>query len=200
MINYLGTPTIETDRLKLRRIELKDAQSVFYHWLSDERVTDNLIKGAHKTVSETIERVAVVVNQYDNKQFCYWGIQLKASGELIGAIDLFNFDSATENCEVGYSLGYKWWNQGYGTEALKSVLEFGFGHMNIHKISAAHNLDNPASGIIMTKVGMKQEGTIKHMIRNAKNQYKDCALYGVLQEDYLKNTIRAHSSILRVEL
>lgn len=189
MINYLGTPTIETDRLILRRIELKDAQSVFDHWLSDERVTDNLIKGAHKTVSETVERVAVIVNQYDNEQFCYWGIQLKSTGELIAAIDLFNIDSVSENCEVGYSLGYKWWNQGYGTEALKSVLEFGFRHMNIHKISAAHNLDNPASGKIMTKVGMQQEGTIRHMIRNSKNQYKDCGLYGILQEDYLKTLL-----------
>jgi ribosomal-protein-alanine N-acetyltransferase len=200
MINYSGTPTIETDRLNLRRLELTDAQSVFDNWLSDERVTDNLIKGAHKTVSETIERVAGIVSEYGSEKFCYWGIQLKASGELIGAIDFFNFDSATENCEVGYSLGYKWWNQGYGTESLKSVMEFGFRHMNIHKISAAHNLDNAASGKIMSKVGMEQEGTIRHMIRNAKNQYKDCAVYGLLQEDYLKNIARAHTSIIKVEL
>jgi [ribosomal protein S5]-alanine N-acetyltransferase len=58
--------------------------------------------------------------------------------------------------------------------------------MNVHKISAAHNVDNPASGKIMLKNGMEQEGTIKHMIRNAKNQYKDCALYGLLQEEYRK--------------
>jgi [ribosomal protein S5]-alanine N-acetyltransferase len=57
MINFAGTPKIETDRLILRKLEFSDAQSVFDHWLSDERVTDNLIKGAHKTVSETIERV-----------------------------------------------------------------------------------------------------------------------------------------------
>ena len=52
----------------------------------------------------------------------------------------------------------------------------------------------------MSKVGMEQEGTIRHMIRNAKNQYKDCAVYGLLQEDYLKNTARAHTSIIKVEL
>lgn len=63
MINYSGTPIIETDRLILRKLELPDAQSVFDHWLSDERVTDNLIKGAHKSVSETIERVARTVNE-----------------------------------------------------------------------------------------------------------------------------------------
>lgn len=157
MINYSGTPIIETDRLILRKLELPDAQSVFDHWLSDERVTDNLIKGAHKSVSETIERVARTVNEQESKEFCYWWIELKTSGERIGTIDFFNFDSATENCEVGYSLGYNWWNQGYGTEALRAVVEFGFRHMNIHKISVAHNLDNMASGKIMSNVGMNKK-------------------------------------------
>lgn len=93
MINYLGTPKIETDRLALRRFELTDAQSAFDHWLSDERVTDNRVKGAHKTVSETIERVAKIVSEYGRKEFCYWAIELKASSELIGEIDLYHFDN-----------------------------------------------------------------------------------------------------------
>jgi ribosomal-protein-alanine N-acetyltransferase len=186
MINYLGTPKIETDRLTLKRLEPTNAQSVFDHWLSDERVSDSRISPAHKTVSETIERVAKIVSEYDSKEFSYWGIELKANGELIGEIDLYNFDNVTENCEVSYSIGYRWWNQGYGTEALRAVVEFAFRYMNIHKISAAHNIDNPASGKVMIKAGMEQEGMIRHMIRNAKSQYKDCAVYGILQEDYLK--------------
>ncbi|UTE78444.1 GNAT family N-acetyltransferase [Rossellomorea sp. KS-H15a] len=187
MIHYSGTPTLETDRLVLRKLELSDAPSVFDHWLSDDRVMDNLIKGAHKSVKETIKRVTEIVGQYDTEEFCYWGIELKSSGDLIGAIDLFHFDPMTENCEVGYTIGYDWWNKGYGTEALSAVIEFGFRTMNIHKISAAHNTDNPASGKIMSKVGMQKEGTFKHMIRNAKNQYKDCAVYGLLQEDYIND-------------
>ncbi|MFG6494721.1 GNAT family N-acetyltransferase [Fictibacillus sp. UD] len=144
VINFSGTPTLETDRLILRRMKLTDAQSVFDHWLSDERVSDNKINAAHISVSQTIERIANIVSQYENKEFCYWGIELKANGELIGEIDLYDFDKLTENCEVGYALGYHWWNQGYGTEALRAVVEFGFRHMNIHKISAAHNTDNLA--------------------------------------------------------
>lgn len=199
MIHFSGTPKIETERLVLRRFECIDAQSVFDHWLSDERVTDNRIKPAHKKVSETVERLDRIVSQYDSKEFCCWAIELKTSGELIGEIDLYGFNKATENCEVSYSLGYNWWNQGYGTEALRAVVEFGFRHMHVHKISAAHNTDNPASGKIMRKVGMEQEGTIKHMIRNAKNQYKDCAVYGLLKEDYLKNNVSTQACIRKLD-
>ncbi|MGD6833907.1 GNAT family N-acetyltransferase [Sutcliffiella halmapala] len=188
MINFTGTPVLETHRLILRKMELNDTQSVFENWISDERVSDNRVNAAHRTVSETSERVEKIVNGYDNKDFCYWAVELKSSGELIGEMDLYNFDDATGNCEVSYSLGYNWWNQGYATEALGAVVEFGFRHMNIHKISAAHNTDNPAFGRVMEKVGMGQEGVIRHMIRNSKNQYKDCAVYGILQEDYFKNT------------
>jgi [ribosomal protein S5]-alanine N-acetyltransferase len=184
MIHFMGTPKIETQRLILRQLVLKDAQTVFDNWLSDERVSDNRVSPAHKQVSETKEKLARIIGEYDSKELCYWGIELKVDGELIGEIDLYNFDRTTDNCEVSYSIGYEWWNQGYGSEALKAVVDFGFNYMNIHKISAAHNTDNPASGRIMVKAGMEQEGIVRHMIRNAKNQYKDCAIYGILQEDY----------------
>jgi [ribosomal protein S5]-alanine N-acetyltransferase len=184
VIKYLGTPHIETDRLILEKFQLNDAQKVFDHWLSDERVADNRINVAHKTISETIERVNKIVTGYENEEFCYWAIKLKDCGELIGEIDLYDFDKMTENCEVSYSLGYEWWNRGYGTEALRAIVEFGFRQMNIHKISAAHNTDNPASGRIMSKAGMVQEGIIRDMIRNSKNQYKDCAVYGILHEEF----------------
>lgn len=187
MINYMGTPKIETERLLLRKLVMKDAQSVFNNWLSDERVSDNRVSPAHKQVSETTESLAKIVAKYESKNLCYWGIELKADGELIGEIDLYDFDSMTGNCEVSYSIGYKWWNQGYGSEALKAVVEFGFDYMNVHKISAAHNTDNPASGRIMVKAGMEMEGIVRHMIRNAKNQYKDCAIYGILQEEYISH-------------
>ncbi|MGR3763084.1 GNAT family N-acetyltransferase [Rossellomorea sp. NS-SX7] len=199
MIRFSGTPEIETERLLLRKLRLPDAQSSFDHWLSDERVSDHKISPAHKTLTQTVERIEGIVNQYGDKEFVYWGIELKSSGELIGEIDLYDFERSTGNCKVGYALGYDWWNRGYGTEALKAVVEFGLRHMNIHKISAAHNTDNPASGKIMLKAGMVQEGVIRHMIRNAKDQYKDCAVYGLLQEDYAGKDVCRGTGILSIK-
>ena len=186
MIAYVGTPILETERLILRSLKMTDAQKMFNNWLSDKRIADNRVSAAHKSVSETIRKLEGIVKNYSKKDFCWWGIEQKDDGELIGEIDLYNFDHTTGNCEVSYSIGYEWWNKGYATEALSVVVEFGFRKMNVHKIAAAHNTDNPASGKVMKKVGMTQEGVIRHMIRNANNQYKDCAVYGILQEEYWK--------------
>jgi len=197
MIIYKGTPMIETKRLILRKIEMNDARRMFDYIFSDHRVMDNLIKGPHKEISETIDRLTEITNHYVNENFCYWGIEMKESGELIGTIDLYNIDNGTENCEVGYNIGFNWWNQGYGSEALHAIIEFAFRFMNIHKISATHNIDNPASGRIMLKVGMKREGIIRHMIRK-NNQYKDCGIYGILQQEYLETNLPYRTVILNI--
>ncbi|MEW4282458.1 GNAT family N-acetyltransferase [Priestia koreensis] len=197
MIIYKGTPMIETKRLILRKIEMNDARRMFDYIFSDRRVMDNLIKGPHKAISETIDRLTEITNHYVSENFCYWGIEIKESGELIGTIDLYNIDESTENCEVGYNIGFNWWNQGYGSEALHAIVEFAFRFMNIHKISATHNIDNPASGRIMLKVGMKREGIIRHMIRK-NNQYKDCGIYGILQQEYLEMNFLNPIPILNV--
>ncbi|MCA1054337.1 GNAT family N-acetyltransferase [Rossellomorea aquimaris] len=185
MIHYKGSPMLETKRLFLRKMEMNDADRMFDYIFSDTRVMDHLIKGPHQSISETKARLTEITQQYESDTFCYWGMVLKESGELIGTIDLFNFDDDTENCEVGYDIGYQWWNQGYGTEALQAIVEFAFRMMNIHKISATHGMDNPASGKLMEKVGMKREGIIRHMIRK-DGQYKDCGIYGILQEEYVE--------------
>ncbi|KPL58486.1 GNAT family N-acetyltransferase [Rossellomorea vietnamensis] len=185
MFHFIGTPALETDRLNLRRMCMDDTQRAFDQWLSDERISDHRVSPAHKTIAETHKRMEKTVDGYVSKEFCHWGIELKDGSGLIGEIDLYDFDSSTGNCEVSYSIAFDWWNKGYGTEALKAVVEFAFTNMNVHKLSAAHNTDNPASGRIMEKAGMKQEGLIRHMIRNAKDQYKDCAVYGLLREEYL---------------
>jgi [ribosomal protein S5]-alanine N-acetyltransferase len=197
MIIYKGAPMIETQRLILRKMEMNDANRMFDYIFSDHRVMDNLIKGPHKSISETINRLTEITNQYVSEKFCYWGIEVKDSGELIGTIDLYNINEDTENCEVGYDIGFNWWNQGYGTEALHAVVEFAFRFMNIHKISATHGIDNPASCKIMLKVGMKREGIIRHMIRK-NNQYKDCGIYGILQQEYLETKLRNQTPILNI--
>ena len=197
MIIYKGAPLIETQRLILRKLEMNDANRMFDYIFSDHRVMDNLIKGPHESISETINRLTEITNQYMSETFCYWGIEVKESGELIGTIDLFNINEDTENCEVGYNIGFNWWNKGYGTEALHAVVEFAFRIMDIHKISATHNIDNPASGKIMLKVGMKREGIIRHMIRK-NNQYKDCGIYGILQQEYFETNLPNQKPIVNI--
>lgn len=69
------------------------------------------------------------------------------------------------------------------TEALNAVIKFFFDEVEINRITAAHDTDNPASGRVMAKCGMKYEGTF---IQAASNNHGICdiAVYGLVKRDY----------------
>lgn len=82
-----------------------------------------------------------------------WGIVIKDSNELIGAIGAF--PSEDGRYEIGYNITKKHWNNGYTTEAVKEVLKYLATEEKIHKFRCAHAVLNPASGAVMRKAGFK---------------------------------------------
>ena len=93
------------------------------------------------------------------------------------------FQTENRPAEVGYSLSRAYWNRGFMTEALTCVLEFGFTRLNLNRIEAQHECDNPASGHVMRNAGMKHEGTLRQRIYN-KGRFSDVDLYAILKSDF----------------
>jgi len=102
---------------------------------------------------------------------------------LIGAIGL-EINKADHNAELGYWLGRDFWNQGYCTEAARSVIEFGFEILGLRRITSEHMLRNPASGKVMEKVGMTREGLRRKHVRKW-GVFEDVVVYGILSGDEL---------------
>lgn len=85
---------------------------------------------------------------------------------------------------MGYSLSRAYWNRGYMSEALRAVLDFGFTKLNLNRIEAQHECDNPASGHVMKNAGMRHEGTLRERIYN-KGRYADVELYAIVRRDFV---------------
>src|SRR3989344_2206424 len=60
-----------------------------------------------------------------------FGIELKEEKKIIGAIGIHEIDKTQGSGEVGYWLGENYHGRGYGTEALKSVVDFAFNKLNL---------------------------------------------------------------------
>ena len=69
MLN-IGTQTLETERLILRKFELSDAELVYKNWTSDPLVTKHLSWDVHKSLDDTIEYVNYKCELY-NKEYCF---------------------------------------------------------------------------------------------------------------------------------
>jgi RimJ/RimL family protein N-acetyltransferase len=112
-----------------------------------------------------------------------FAIALRQENYLIGAMGLSSIDKEHDHATLGYWIGKPYWNQGYCTEAGQSVLNYGFGKLNLNRIYAEHFTRNPASGRVMQKLGMKHEGCLRQHVKKW-GQYEDVEIYGLLKEEF----------------
>lgn len=107
-MNHLGTKTLETTRLILRRFTMNDAQDMFHNWASDDDVTKYLMWPSHKDLEVSKAYIQSLIDAYAEKSTYNWGIELKDIGQVIGAISVVRCDDAIECVHIGYCIGKQW--------------------------------------------------------------------------------------------
>ena len=112
-------------------------------------------------------------------------MELKNSHELIGNISAVKIIDEIDSIELGWVIGRKWWGNGYTAEAAKRLLEFLFAEVGANRICAGYDINNPNSGRVMQKIGMKYEGTLRQSSKNNQG-IVDMAYYSVLKEEWEK--------------
>lgn len=181
-MNKLGTKTLETERLILRKFDINDAQAMFRNWASNPNVTKYLTWQPYKDVKGVREYIEFVINQYDGTHFD-WMIELKEIKEPIGTIGVVKYDENINSAHIGYCLSEKYWRKGIMTEAFKRVIKFLFEEVGVNRIESTHDTDNPNSGKVMKKCGLQYEGTHRQAGINNRGVI-DTAFYALLKEDY----------------
>lgn len=182
-MEHKGAICLETDRLILRPFKIEDAEEVFNNWASDDEVTKYLTWPTHSSVEMSRSYMEFCINGYNEKNVYQWGMELKNSHELIGNISVVKIIDEIDSVELGWVIGSKWWGNGYTAEAAERLLEFFFTEVSVNRICAGHDIDNPNSGRVMQKIGMKYEGTLRQSGKNNQG-IVDVANYSVLREEW----------------
>ena len=182
-MNHLGTKRIETERLILRPFVMEDAEAMYRNWASDPEVTKFLSWPTYQSVDTACEILDIWTKQYSDNTFYQWAIELKELGEPIGSISVVNFDDRVDMVEIGFCIGKPWWGQGIMTEAFLAVIDFLFGEVNVQRIEAGHDPNNPASGAVQRKCGLKYEGTLRRSIRSNQG-ITDKVVLAILKEEW----------------
>lgn len=183
-MKHKGTEKLETIRLILRKIKLDDSLDMYNNWATNPNVTKHMTWSPHENIEITRMVINSWVEQYQNLDFYQWAIELKETSEVIGSITIVKVFEHIKECEIGYCIGEKWWNQGIMSEALKKVIEFLFTKVEANRISACHDVDNPASGKVMMKAGMKFEGIFRQKGITSTGKITDLAYYSILRKEY----------------
>jgi [ribosomal protein S5]-alanine N-acetyltransferase len=176
---YGNLPTLETERLLLRKITLDDVEGMFSYASNDE-VTKYVTWDTHRSLADTKQYIEFVLSRYENKQIAPWGIESKETKEFIGTIDFVWWQPAHQKAEIGYVISDKYWGKGIATEASKKLIQFGFEEMDLVRIQAICFVENAASARVLEKVGMTFEGILRKAMF-VKGKHRDLKLYSIIK-------------------
>ena len=193
-MNKTGTQRIETHRLILRRYRIEDAEDMFNNWASDPEVTKFLTWPAHSSIDVTRRILNTWISYYDDGGFFQWAIELKETGRVIGNIAVVRLEEAIGEAEIGYCMGRAWWGQGIMPEALRAVVDYLFDTAGIDRICAGHDVNNPNSGRVMEKAGLRKEGVRRGGGKNNQG-ICDTACYALLRSDRTANHVREKARV-----
>lgn len=177
MINHIGTNSIETIRLILRRFKLEDAIDMYENWAGDMYTLKYLPWGPHSDVNVTNRRILRMVENYKQANVYNWAIYLKADKQVIGSISVELSNDKDKSCELGYCIGKDFWGREIVAEALRAVMHYLFYEVGYRKVFAKHDVLNRASGRVMQKAGMQYEKTIQNVGRRRDGSVYDLDMY-----------------------
>lgn len=181
-MEHKGTTRLETDRLILRRYTEADVEPMYTNWASDPEVSKYLTWPPHSSVEVTKSLVTDWITRYENPDYYNWVIELKEIGEVVGNISVVQVKERAEAVEIGYCMGQAWWGRGIMPEALTEVMRYLFDEVGMKRVGACHDSNNPKSGRVMQKAGMKYEGTLRGAGWNNQG-IMDQVWYGLLKAD-----------------
>ena len=182
-MNFSGPlPVLETARLRLRPYALSDAANL-QRLAGEKAVAATTLNIPHPYPDGAAEEwIASHPARWIAHQGLVLAITLKNTGELLGSIGLV-IQEPHEKAELGYWVGVRHWNRGYTTEAVRAVVAHGFEALKLNRIQAHHMAENPASGRVMEKAGLRREGLSPAAVRK-DGRFRDLIFYGALRADW----------------
>ena len=175
-------PTLTTDRLTLRPFLDDDAFDV-ERLAGVREVADTTLNIPHPYPhGGAAEWIRLHGPAWIDGTSATFAIVGNKTGALVGAISLM-IKREHRRAELGYWIALDCWNCGYATEASQRLIDFGFESLGLHRVEARHFLRNPASGRVMQKIGMRQEGVERdHVIK--RDRFESLAVYSILEPEW----------------
>jgi ribosomal-protein-alanine N-acetyltransferase len=176
---------IKTERLLLREISATDFADV-HEYASDPIVTQFEFWGPNTPdVTANVVQSWLTQQQEWPREEVNLGVELSAEHKLIGVITLRIKDDANRTADFGFAFNRRYWNQGYGTESARAVIDAAFRTLAAHRVWAGCDTRNVGSYRVMEKLGMRREAHLKKDTWQ-KGQWRDSYRYAVLEEEWLR--------------
>jgi len=174
-------PQLESGRLIFREFQFSDANELFL-LRSNDQVMCYMDTAKHQTVKDSEDLIFHISESFKLQTGINWAIIEKSSNNFIGYFGFWRIIRDHCRAEIGFALKPEYWNKGFMTESLNTLIKFGFNDLKLHSIEANVNPNNVNSKKLLKKVGFKQEAYFReNYLFNGK--FIDSKIYVLLESD-----------------
>ena len=165
----IGTKTIVTPRLILRKISMEDAEDLFS------------VGSLGESLPDAIQIVANMVRYNDDPMSFHWVLEYE--GKAIGRIKGWEVDPHNNFVQLGYDVGVPHRGKGLMAEAVRAVNTYFLTECGFNRVYCMVRESNPASSRVCEKAGMKHEGFLRNHWIQDDGSYTNVHYWGILSSD-----------------
>jgi RimJ/RimL family protein N-acetyltransferase len=178
----LQNPFIVGERLYLRPLEPAQDNHLYSTWMNDEEIRRyfSVYPTSDARGRERLEQL------YKDTRHILFGVTRKDDNQLIGLVGLKDINQLNQSAEFYVIIGDRSaWGKGYGTEATKLMIRYGFLELNLNRIQTQDMEENIGGWRADEKAGFKYDGTLREMIFRF-GKYHDVRVYSMLRREFLE--------------
>lgn len=173
------------DRIYLSPRRIEDAEK-FAEWMNDFQVTDYTGRSGQII---TLQGEISYLEKEPNPEATFSIVTLDED-KLIGTVGLEKIERTHRVATLGIFIGDKdYLSKGYGTEAIRLLLDYGFNYMNLHNIKLQLVSFNERALKCYKKCGFKETGRIREN-RFVNGKYYDTIIMDILESEFKETYIR----------
>ncbi len=173
-----------SERLRLRETDWHDLP-VVHALLNEPEVLRHSAISMPGSVEWTRAFMAQAIedrNQVPRRHY-EWLMLDRSRDDARGLIGLSLMATGFHCGELHFHLFPEFWNQGYASEAIQSVIAFGFEYLVLNRIGASVAATNVRSQKLLLRLGMTLEGKLREALP-IHGEWQDQWLYGILQREF----------------
>lgn len=178
----LPTPSLQTARLRLRPFVEQDADAL-YALQSNPRVMRYWDAPPWTERSRVQAFLAACQKLQDEGSGARFAIETLADQAFIGWCAMFRWNPVFRSLAIGYCLDEAAWGQGHATEAVRAMLHWAFGTLDLNRVEAELDTRNGASARVLEKLGFLREG-LRRQDCVVSGAVSDSWIYGLLRSDW----------------
>jgi ribosomal-protein-alanine N-acetyltransferase len=154
----VGDYVLNTPRLKLRLIEVEDAESINH--LHEDAEAARHVTFTPTGVAETAAILGRERARFENGESVLWAILDREDGAFIGVVDMMSMDDSEG--EVAFIIERTYWGRGIVPEALAAVPAFSRERLGLRRVGGRCDVDNVRSARVFEKLAFCDAGIVRH--------------------------------------